>query len=224
MDQGRTVHRAVCTLVLLAGLGVEARAQPADDAVAFAKPLVTAINTRNAERRTQLAHPASLLCLNGRARLFFEDTSANQGTPPIPSNYRAQVKAIPASQPLLFADRFDYAVRPTHQLQIDFETGQFSGKTLVVQIAHDGRQWREVWPCPKPETLAQMVAAKEARIEHDKKVQALAAGMAAPLRAQILALAQQGQKVEAIRRYQSVSGEDLAVAKDVVERLLAQPR
>lgn len=220
----KTVQPAVCVLTLFAGLCCNIQVQAADDPLEFAARLVTTINSKDAERRKALAHPGSLPCLNGSARTFFEEIFANQATPAIPPNYRSRSKAIPPKQPLIFEDRFDYPARPTHELQIDFETGRYGSKTIVVQVAYDGRQWREVWACPRPETLRQMLAAREARTKHREKVKALAAGMAEPLRGQIVTLARQGRKIDAIQQYRSASGEDLSVAKDVVDLLMSEPK
>lgn len=220
----RITQPAVCALILFTAWGCNAQAQGANDPAGFAKHLVAAINTKDAERRKELAHPKSLACLNGNARTFFEEIFANQATPAIPPNYRSHVEAIPVGRPLLFEDKFDYPTRPTHNLKIDFDTGQYSSKTIVVQFAYDGGRWREVWACPKPETLRQMFTAREAKTRQREKVKALAGGTAEPLRAQIVRLALQGRKMDAIQQYRSASGEDLATAKDVVELLMSQQK
>ena len=54
----------------------------------------------------------------------------------------------------MFAEQFDYPVRPTHLLQIDFATGSNSSTTLLLQVVREGQEWREVVPCPRPETIA----------------------------------------------------------------------
>jgi hypothetical protein len=54
----------------------------------------------------------------------------------------------------------------------------------------------------------------------EQRAQSLAAQLADPLRAEIVALAKRGQRVEAIKRYATASGEDLAIAKRVVELLV----
>jgi hypothetical protein len=215
------LRSGACVLMLLA---TASHAQAPEDPAVFAGRLVTAINTKDPERRKELAHPASLRCLNGPDRTFFEETFARQATPAIPPTYRARMQARTPTQPLPFEDKVEYPIRPTHELQIDFETGPHRSKTLMLQAVSDGKQWREVWACPKPEMRRQMLEASEAKARQKEKVKALAAGMAQPLRAQVLALGREGKKIEAIQHYRTASGEDLSVAREVVELLLSPVR
>lgn len=213
-------RHATCALLLLATWTGTGRAQPIEEPTAFAQRLVAAINSADPERRKRLAHPASLPCLNGADRTHFEEIFARQANPAIPPKHRVHVQPIAPTQPLLFEGKLDYPLRPTHQLQIDFETGPNRSRTLVLQVTDDGRQWREVWPCPKPEHRAQMLQAREARARHDAKVRALAAAVAEPLRSRLVGLVREGRKIEAAQQYRSATGEELAVARDVVEALM----
>ena len=87
-------------------------------------------------------------------------------------------------------------------------------------IVYDAKRWSEVLPCPRPETIAKMKAAEEQAAKEEQRLQSLAAQVAEPLRAELIELMKKGRRVDAIRRYAVVSGEDLATARRVVELLM----
>jgi hypothetical protein len=213
----------VGTLVLSVAVASNGLAQEPDQG-AFVKGLVEAINSKSPDRRKALLHPTSLSCTSGEAGSFYEETVARQARRPVPADYKWKITPIPANEPLMFADQFDYPVRPTHLLQLDFETGPSSSTTMIVQLVHDANHWREVAVCPKLEVVRAARAAKEARAKHVKKVQALAARAPAPLRETVVKLFNEGRRIEAFKHYASATGEDLATAKAVVEVLAGHAR
>ena len=137
----------------------------------------------------------------------------------IPANYRWTFRPLPADQAPMFAEQFDYPVRPTHLIQIDFATGPNSSTTLLLQIVRDGQEWREVVPCPRPETIAAWRASLAERARHAEAVRALAASASPELKSAVRKLVGEGRRVDAIKHYRAVTGHDLATAKDVVEIL-----
>jgi hypothetical protein len=113
----------------------------------------------------------------------------------------------------------DYPLRPSHQLQIDFDTGPYSATSVVMLIVRDGARWYEVLPCPRPDAIAGIQAIEAKRAEQERKVESLVAGLADPLRAEIVALARQGRRIDAIKKYRDATGQDLTTAKQVVDLL-----
>jgi hypothetical protein len=214
----------VALALLVIAVGGAAAAQTADDGAAFVKSLVEAINSKSVAQRKALLHPTSLPCAAGEAAPLFDQILARQMREPVPANPRWSMRALPADQPLMFADTFDYPVRPTHVLQIDVEQGPTRGRTFLLQVVRDGAAWREVLPCPKPETLVEARAAAQARAKQDERVRDLAAKTAPGLRDTVVKLYEDGQRVDAFNHYARVSGEDLATAKAVVELLAGKPR
>ena len=73
-------------------------------------------------------------------------------------------------------------------------------------------------------TIAEARAAKEARAKRAERAQALVASTPLHLREAVVKLFKEGRRIEAFKHYSSVSGEDLATAKEVVELLAAQAR
>lgn len=214
----------VGVLVLLAVVARDVRAQTSDQGSAFVKEVVEAINGKRPERRKALLHPASLPCTRGEAGIFYDEAIARQARRTVPTDYTWKITPLLPEQPLMFADKLDYPVRPTHLLQLDFTTGPNSSATMVLQLVSDGGQWREVMPCPKLETLAAMRAAREERAKHAERVRTLAASTSPELRETVIRLFKEGRRIEAFKHYAGVSGEELATAKAVVELLAGHTR
>ena len=209
--------------MLLTAIVSNAIAQTGEEA-AFVKNLVEAINSRSLDRRKALAHPKSLVCASTEPGSLYHSMATRQGRDQVPAGYKWKITPVEPGQAPLFADKFDYPVRPTHLLQLDFETGPNRSRTTILQIVRDGTKWHEVIACPKPETVAAARAADQARAERAKRAQALAAQIAPQLKETVSALLKQGRRIDAIKHYQSASGEDLTTAVEVVELLSSQGR
>ena len=208
----------VLLLLLAPGVALASSSDPVQ--TAFVKSVVEAINTQDAARQKALVHPMAV-CAKVQPMTFFNAPFAPRRA--VPPTYTWKMFDAPSGAPM-FSDKLDYPVRPTHLLQIDYETGPTAGQTLVLQAAREGERWYVVAVCPKPATLAEIETEKKARGAQTQKVQSLVAGMPPPLKQAVLDLAKQGRKIDAIRHYEREGGVDLATAKDVVELLISQPR
>jgi ribosomal protein L7/L12 len=206
------------TLAALLLLWLPAHAAAPDaQTQAFVRALVEAINSKDAAKRKALIHPDSLRCANERDALL-DEHFARQAGRTIPLNVSWTLTPAHPGQPL-FADKFDYPVRPTHLLQLDFETGPNRSTTIVLQLAKQGNEWREVSACPKPETVAAAKLAAQARAQHREKVEHLLKNILPQVKGEVVALLKDGRKIEAIRHYRAASGEDLSTAKAVVDAI-----
>jgi len=205
------------TLLLLAA--APAMADSPDRPLEFAPRLVAAINGKNVDRRKELLHPKTLACITPQTQPFIEDLLADQFRYSIPASYKSRFDVIPADRPLSVADGVTFPLRPTHQVQIDWETGPQQGVTFVAMVAYTESGWREVWPCISPQKVPAMQTAKDMRRQQDERVQSLAAKMPQALRAEVTRLVAEGRKIDAIKRYQDATKEDLSTSKAVVERI-----
>jgi hypothetical protein len=198
--------------------------QSAEQSAAFVKRLVEAINSKSLDRRKALVHPKSLACATAEPGSFYYWAVTRQARNTVPADYKWKMTPVPSDQPLMFADKFDYPIRPTHVLQLDFEAGPGRSTTIVLQIVYDARQWHEVVACPKPETAAAARAARQADAKRAERARELAAGVSPQLKQRLVGLVQQGRRIDAIKHYQEASGEDLTTAREVVELLTSQTR
>jgi hypothetical protein len=207
-------------LALWLPLICHAQAGSPDHPEAFAKLFVDAVNSKSAERRLALLHPKSKACINAQTQPYYDWIFSRQSKYVIPAKYRVAGKPLAAKQPLPSDGKSDYPLRPSHQLQIDFNTGSYSATSIILFLVRDGSRWYEVLPCPHPDAIAGIAAIEAKRAEQEQKVKSLVAGITDPLRAEIIALARQGQRIDAINRYRDATGQDLTTAKEVVDLLV----
>jgi hypothetical protein len=208
----------VLALALLAAPAGPAASQDAETR-AFATRVVETINSRDLERRRTLVHPACLRCTRIAPELFYNVMMTRQSRDTIPPDYTWKLDPVAAGEPLMFAEQFDYPVLPTHTLQITFSPAPSSSRTLVLQLVHEGKSWFEMIPCPKPATIVQARETQAANAKRAERVQTLLSGMAPELKTKLLDMVKTGSRLNAAKHYQSVSGEDLTTAVDVVEKL-----
>lgn len=162
--------------------------------------------------------PSIMRCATADKDTLLDEQFARQSRRSVPVNVSWSLTPAPPGQPL-FADKFDYPVRPTHRLQLDFSTGPNRSTAMVLQVArHDGA-WREVKACPKPETVAAAKAASQARAQHRQKVERLLKDLSPRVKDEVVALLKDGRRIDAIKAYRAASGEDLVTAKSVVDAI-----
>jgi len=155
-----SVRVAAALAAVVAAAAVPARADSPDRPLEFAPRLVAAINGKNADRRRALLHPKTLACITRETRPFIEQSLADQFRYTIPADYRSRVEAIPAERPLQVADGVTFPLRPTHQVQLDGQTGPQQGVTFVGRVAYTESAWGDGWPCITPTKVQAVQAAK----------------------------------------------------------------
>ena len=197
-----------------------AQAGSPDQPEAFVGLFVDAINSKSAERRLALLHPKSKACVNAQTQPYYDWIFSRQLRHVIPAKYKVAAEPLAGKQSLPSDGKSDYPLRPSHQLQIDFDTGPYSSTSIVLFIVRDGARWYEVLPCPRPDAISSIPAIEAKRAEQARKVESLVAGLPDPLRAEIIALARQGRRIDAINKYRDATGRDLTTAKDVVDLLV----
>lgn len=209
--------------MMIAALAVTENASSADDpaAQAFVQKLVDAINRKDDDARKSLMQPDALACSQAQKQAMAEGAYVPKWNP-IPANYRWQISPMPAGMTGWFPDKFDYPVRPTHQLQIDFDTAPARSQSIVLQLVRSGNGWREVTGCPKAQTVVEAKAAAKARGQQEARIRSLTTSIAPKLKAEVLRHLADGRKVDAILHYRDATNEDLAVAKGVVEQLMQE--
>jgi ribosomal protein L7/L12 len=185
---------------------------------------VDAINSQRIDRRQALAHPRARTCGNADADAVREEMWTRQWRHTIPPDYRSTLTPRPAGEPLMFAEQFDYAVVPTHTLQLEYKAATGTLTAIIVNAVNEGGAWYEVTPCPKAATIALIQAAKQRRLQHEARVDALVAAIPPALKSEVLSLVATGKKISAVERYRAATGEDLTTATDVVERLSGTSR
>ncbi len=214
-------YRAWIAAAIMLALPQPGRAQ-SDDPLhpeAFARYFVDAINSKDADRRLAIVHSASRACINPQSQPFFDWIFARRAKYHIPADHRIIVTPIDPGRTQLGDGPLAYPLRPTHQLQIDFDTAPSRGTTIVVLVAFDDGYWREVLPCPRGDAVARAQASLAESEQRDQVARTLVTRMPETLRTELDGLLKAGLRVEAIKRYAAVSGEDLTTAVSVIDLL-----
>jgi len=204
-------------LLLAAAAALAAAADRADQPLDFAPRLVAAINGKKLDVRKRLLHPKTLACITPQSQPLVDEALADQFRYNIPADYMARAEAVPAARPLVLGEGVVLPVRATHQLHLDWQTGPATQVAFVAQIAYVDGAWREVWPCISDEKVPAMRAANEARRQQRLRAQSLAANVPPALRSEVQDLLAKGRKIDAIKRYQEATKEDLSTSRAVVE-------
>lgn len=220
----KSILSAASPFVLLFCMAGHVHAQNAEQERAFAASLVDAINSKSGERRKALMHPKALVCEHHGSDSTTDEMITRQTRHRIPADFKWRVTRLPAGELPFFGDKFDYPVRPTHRLQIDFNSAPDRTTTILLQLVYEGNRFQEITGCPKPETVEAARIANQERKRRAAKVAELVATIAPELKQTVVNFYRDGRRVEAIKHYAKVSGEELVIAKDVVEQLAEQAR
>jgi len=182
----------------------------------FAREIVKAIQSRNTEQRMAVLHSKSRACIDSMTRPYYDWIFTRQFRYQLPDRFK--VTSSPFSGPTgPLPDKSAYPVKPTHQVQIDFALSPTRNMSIVVLARNDGNRWFEVLPCPSPETLAGAKRSSAERDRQNRRIQELAARVTEPLRSELMSLIKAGRRIDAIRKYADTTGEELVIAKGVVE-------
>lgn len=169
---------------------------------------------------TELLHPKVRAGMNATNREYFDDLTNNfEDTPP--AGYKVTITPLEGETvlPSLPADSFAYPVQPTHQFDIDWSSGPDHFVSVIRTIAAVNGAWFIVYPCPNEAGMKfvheQLERGREARARN----LSLVSGLQEPLRTELKTLLAQGQKIDAINKYQAATGADLTTAVGVMKLL-----
>jgi len=183
-------------------------------------PLIAALNSHDLARYEGLLHSRTRACITRQTRPYFDAIFARQTRRPLAPSAEVRVTPLPSDRAPAGDGLSPYPIRPTHQLQLELVGEAAPHGVLVVLVALDHSQWRQVLACPSPQALALMEASRIADSTREARGRMLAAQLPDSVRAEILRLARAGRRIDAIQYYMRVSHEELTVAKQVVDVLL----
>lgn len=220
----RRARRLAVACGLVLALAAVAAAQAGDADRAFATALVAAINARTVTARAALVHPKAGACVTGEVGEWWRESVVRQGRPPVPADYTWKITPLSADDARAASDRFDWPLVPTHVLQLDMTDAPTTSRALLIRLARNGERWAEVVPCAKPETVVAIRAARAEAAKRTERAKALAVSIAPALRDRVVALYKDGHRIDAYSTYARESGEELAVAREVVDLLAESGR
>lgn len=188
---------------------------------------IAAINSDSAEDLTTLMHPAYRQCMTPESQDFYDDLLQKSLKRTIPEDYKVVFEksvAVDIEKEMTGAEQrgFPYPVAPTHQLQIDYSTGEYAFTTIVRKLVLEQGRYYEVSGCPTPELLVRYRELQLKKAQEQKRAEQLFAQLQSPLLDELKQLLQQGQKIQAWKRYSAETGESLGTAKAVLSQIKLQ--
>jgi hypothetical protein len=145
--------RAVLAALCLAAAAGPVHAQTMPDDDAFVREVIETLNSGDVERRRRLIHPAARGCAEALAGAPLEQALRRQAAVQINEDRRWTIRPLNRGQALGSSDKVEWAVRPTHSLQISYQSDARRRRTLIMQLVADEGRWYEVFACPKPGAL-----------------------------------------------------------------------
>ncbi|MEI6217551.1 MAG: hypothetical protein WCP86_01490 [bacterium] len=145
-----TMKINVLLAVLL--LAVGAFAGESDTPEGLAEQFISAINTKSAEKQRTLVHPQCLAGLAGLQKEFMDETLSRDFRRVIPEKRNVKVTALKGPD-LPFAGAMAWPVTPTHQIEVEFSTGENASVSVIRFTAKEKDRWFIIIPMLNPENL-----------------------------------------------------------------------
>jgi hypothetical protein len=206
-------------LLLLAGSAFGATPDEAAIQNTFVKPWIEALRSQDKARMVSFLHPAVRTCMDDPSTKDYWDYVLDMQVHTAPAGAYIITRLRPMQGPVpTFMPEEDaaYPVRPTYELQIDFEQ---SNLLLVQFLAPVNGTWYDLVPCPNEKGMAYFRRQMVEGAQQKKRAAELLAELKDPLRSQLNDLLRQQQKIDAIHKYQAAAGVDLTTAVGVINAL-----
>jgi len=218
MDQD--MGKLAVSLLLLAGSAFAATPDEAAIQNTFVKPWIEALRSRDKARMVSFLHPAVRTCMEDPSTKDYWDYALDfqlRSAAPAGEYHITRLRPMQGPVPTFLPEEdAAYPVRPTYELQIDFEQ---SNLLLVQFLAPVNGTWYDLVPCPNEKGMAYFREQVVKGAEQKKRAAQLLADLKDPLRSELNDLLRRQQKIDAIHKYQAAAGVDLTTAVGVIEAL-----
>lgn len=111
----------------------------------LAEQFIAAVNTKNKEKQKATIHPQCFADLSPVQKDYLEETLARDFRKTIPEKRTVKVTKLDGGM-LPFGDMVVWPLKPTHQLEIEFSTGENSSSNIIRFIAKDKDRWFIIVP------------------------------------------------------------------------------
>lgn len=159
-DGEMRMKRNVLLAVLM--LAVGALAGESDTPEGLVEQLIRALNAKSAENQRTLVHPQCLAGLAGLQKEFMDETLSRDFRRVIPENRNVKVTALEGPD-LPFAGAMVWPVTPTHQIEVEFSTGEYASVSVIRFIAKEKDRWFIIIPMLNPDNLKKYEELKPAQ-------------------------------------------------------------
>ncbi len=180
----------------------------------FGAKYVAALNAKDSTKLWSYLAPETRACVTPENKDYYDAIFGSQMDDTIPSDYKLELLPVNEDNVKAMSDLAYFPVKPVHQLQIDYQTGNSGGSIILYLVRENGR-WFAGQPCSKPAAIQQYRdgAADRARFKD------LASQIKDPLRSELLKLLAAGDTPTAIDKYKSATNSDMRTSMLVLHYL-----
>jgi hypothetical protein len=222
MTKRLTLHLPLLSCFLVSCSHTQAQGV-SGDVKHFVAQYVAAFNARDVARLHSLFHPKSLACITPENKDYYDEALAAHLRDPIPANYTFTASPVDENNLKSFEVYQQFPVRPTQQVQIEYQQGEDSG-TVMVWVVQEKSRWFEDEPCATEQALKQYRDDESPRKQRIAQHKALATAVKEPLRSELIGLLREYKTVTATKRYQQATGKDYETSMFVIYELAPEAR
>lgn len=184
---------------------------------------VEAVNSDDLSKLKILMHSSYLECINSTNQDYYDNVFQKSLKYDIPKDYNVSIELLSDESVAKEVEGLKqwglpYPIRPTHQLQIDFET-EYSSVTIVRKLILEDGKYYEIAGCPTQEMLEKFREMNTKKEEDLKRAEGLFRKLEESLLSELTQLLKEGRKIDAWKKYSEVTGESLATAKEVLSHI-----
>ena len=124
----------------------------AETSDALAEAFINAVNAHDLKQHEKLIHPRCFEDLSTAEKQFLHESMARELQRTIPHQRSIEVSKLDGTA-LPFADMVDWRVKPTHRMDIDFQTGEYAHTSIIRFVVQEKGRWFIVLPILNDENL-----------------------------------------------------------------------
>jgi len=217
------MYRLVLLSMLLAARVLAADAESAIRTT-LVEPWLKAVRANDNAALTRFLHPQVRACINDRTREFFEsgDLLKPKGLTPQHRITKLTPQSGPGNLFGLPEDGFAYPVQPAYELILEASQGdtQITQISQIIRyLAPSGGSWYFVVPCPNEKGMAFFHESLAQGDEQKRQVAVLVRELKDPLLGELKDLLKQHRKIDAVKKYQQATGQDLTLSVMVMNAI-----
>ncbi len=215
------MRRSVLALCLLVGISCDPAPSGYETKDDLVSAFVAAVNGNDVDQLRRTVHPACTALISEPTEAYYDDLFEKDLKYTVPADYTVLYSSVPDDQAQPFEQQFDYPVRPTDGVTIDFKTDEYSSVSIMRWLRQDERGWHLVLPHPKEATLVLLQEQRTRKKEMESRAHELVESMEPELRSKVLEHLRGGQMLDAIQDYEDTTGESIEMAVSVVKKIKA---
>jgi hypothetical protein len=180
----------------------------------FGTKYVAALNTKDTTKLWSYLAPETRACVTPQNKDFYNAIFGSQMDDTIPPDYKLELLPVNEGNVKAMSDFAYFPVKPVHQLQIDYQTGN-SGGSIILYLVRENGSWFAGQPCSKESAIQEFREAAPDRAHYRD----FASQIKDPLRSELLKLIATGDTPTAIDKYKSATGSDMRTSMQVLHAL-----